>query len=593
MTIMLLHKPLRSLFCLLFFCTFYFSANAQQPPYFQWVKGLQGYHDAQWGAFNWGSAIKADAKGNVFIAGSFIRSVDFDPEDKKVDSQSSYPYWGGYFAKYDSLGNHIWARTTKGTEVNCLYVDDSGYIYIGGKYHDTTDFDPGPAKQSLPVKGGNGDFFVAKYSPTGEFKWVRGSGGTSGDMVNGVVVDNQGNVYITGGMHGTAVDFNERSPGTVVYQTAVIDGFVAKYDRHGNYIWSKQINGNDGDVGNGITMDASGNIYVAGYSNGAKFDGTPSSYVPGRFQGTFTHDAFIAKYTSAGTFMWAKTIGGPGEDLGQGLALDKAGNILLTGIFVNTVVFDSSIAGARITANSYSGDAFVAKFTNSGAFLWAKGYGGRLGASRGNAVAVDDSSNVFVGGYFSDSVNFNPGGSPAHIAAAFNSFDIFLVKLRPDGSYAWSKAYGNRGADEIRSIYLDKKYNIYFTGYIGRTTTFEPGTGGSVVVNNPNPNDFQNTIFCRYAQVKPIVNRVAGVGKLALKAYPNPVTEQMIIDGFTTGSRIVPVVTDVTGKQYYLPYTSAAARITIHTGTLAPGIYFVRCTDEAGNSGMVKMLKTE
>lgn len=578
-----------------------FQATAQQAPYFTWVKGLQGYNTHPiFGSYSQGNAIRTDKAGNVFVAGKFLRTVDFDP-GKDVDSQSGNTYFGGFFAKYDSMGIHQWAKTIPGSEVTSLQVDDSGYIYVGGAYYDTVDFDPGPLKKTLVNHGGT-DFFVAKYSSTGELKWVRGSGGSNGDVVHGLVVDNQGGVYVAGRIHGLAVDFNERSPGSVVYQTNVVDGFVAKYDRDGNYVWSKHINGNDGDVAYGIASDATGNLYVCGYSNGAKFDGTPASFAPGRFPGASTHDAFIAKYTSAGAFVWAKTVGSEKEDMAYSIAVDKSGSILLAGYFSDVLVFDSSIAGARIANKSYAGDIFVAKFSNTGSYLWGKGYGGNMGYNKAFTITTDDSSNVYFGGHFSDTVNFNPGGTLAsrHISHLYpfdpiRGVDMFMVKLRADGSYAWSKSYGNLQWDEINCIYLDKKYNVYFSGAISKTTDFEPGPGGQVVVNsNSTVYDFPVAVFSKYAQVKP-VTAVPSVnaGQLLLHGYPNPANDEVTINGFRTGSRIVPVVTDIAGKHFVLPYTLTAGYLTLQTSALAPGIYFVRCTDESGKAGVIKFLKKD
>ena len=575
---------------LLFLCITFFAANAQQTPYYNWAKALEGYHTPQWAAYNWGSSIKTDVKGNVFITGTFVRSVDFDPSDKAVDSQACYSNLGCYFAKYDSTGIHNWARIIPNAQGNAIFVDDSGYIYVGGTYYDSVDFDPGPARKTLNDNG-NANFFVAKYTAAGALKWVRGSGGASlGDAVNGIAVDNQGNVFITGGMHGT-VDFNELNPGSTVYTTNVLDGFVAKYDRNGNYLWSNQINGNDGDVGSDIQLDPAGNVYVCGYTGGAKFSASSAVVLS-----LGVEDAFIAKYTSAGGFIWAKTVGSGGTDLAGKLAIDKGGNILLSGNHSGNIIFDPASPIGTIAGNGSASNAFIAKFTNFGDFIWAKGYGGRS-IDRANAVAVDDSSNVYVGGYFADTISFTPGTNYVahpHPLDIFGSLDMFLLKLKSDGSYVWSKAFGANGGDQIKDIYLDKKYNVHFTGFIARTTAFDAGPGGSAVVNNPNANDLQNTVFCKFSQVKPYTSAVRKVssGNLFLQAYPNPTSGETTIIGFNVANKTIVAVTDVTGKQHELPYKQRNDQIIIETSSLTSGIYFINCMDEKGFSGTVKLLKT-
>ena len=578
-----------TLYLLLLFCSVHVTASAQQAPYFSWVKGLQAYHNTSYIASNWGNAIKKDPKGNVVIAGMFVRSVDFDPSSQGVDSQSSPNNYGCYFAKYDSLGNHLFAKTIRNAQGLGLAIDDSGYIYVGGHFYDTADFDPGPLKTTLVSKGDH-DFFVAKYTANGELKWVRGSGGSQGDEISGVALDKQGNVYVGGSIHGSPVDFNERNPGSVTYYTSVRDGFIAKYDRNGNYVWSRQLKGNDGDLCRNVVIDSTGNLYACGYSSSGLDFGSGTSATANGF-----YDAFLAKYNTNGNLLWSKLIGGPGFDMGFNMAIDKSGSILFGGSFTGSAVFDASNPNGTINSSHSQEDAFISKFSSNGTFAWAKGFGSGAGIDLCNAVAVDDSMNVYIGGYFYDTVRLN-GSAVVGTHVAVHQSDMYLAKLKGNGDYVWSKSFGATGPDEIRDIYLDKRYNIYYTGYIARTTVFEPGnTNGSVVIVNPNPNNAQNTIFGKYAQIKPAPTSIhtAQRGNLSLAAYPNPVTSRLTITGFKPDTQIPPFITDLAGRRQACAYEFAADHIDMQIQSLVPGIYFVRCTDQNGNTGLVRILKTD
>jgi hypothetical protein len=572
--------------CVSLLISLLFCASADAQPYFTWVKGLQGFHTRSFNSYNWPHAVITDKNQDVLIAGLFIRGVDFDPSDNGVDSQSSPLNPGGYFARYDSMGNHLWARTIANAQAKTIHVDDSGYLYVGGLFYGTADFDPGPQTSTLTSKGAS-DFFIAKYTAQGSLIWVRGSGGASGDEVNGTITDAQGNVYVTGGLHGT-IDMDERNPGAVVFPTNLLDGFVAKYDRNGRYLWHAQIKGGGGDLGAAIRLNAVGNVVICGRTYGATFAAsTPYVSTNGG------SDGFLASYSPNGTLLWTKAIGGNGYDYIDGFAIDRAGDLIVAGTFSGTAMLDSSIATSQMAARNQTGDAFVAKYTGSGGYIWSRSYTSRLYAGA-RCAAVDDSSNIYIGGYFGDTVSFNPGGQVGNNYVSRDLLDMYLLKLKPGGDYVWSKAIGsNTGADDIYSVHLDKRYNVYYAGYIGSTTVFEPGNpSGSVVVINPSINYTQNTVFGKYAQTKPVTSGISRIKQRAtLIAYPNPASDQLTIEGFELGARIQATVTDIAGRRQLVATNYAGSKLLLEVKSLVPGVYFVHCIDASGSTGIVRFIK--
>ena len=190
------------------------------------------------------------------------------------------------------------------------------------------------------------------------FKWAKQMGGTEVGVGTSVTVDAAGNVFTTGFFKGT-IDFD---PGPGTYNLTVggnTDMFVSKLDSSGNFVWAKQIGGNnslDSVAGYAIAFDASGNIYTTGFFTGTvDFDPGSgifplSSILPGYLP------SFVLKFDPAGNFVWAKQMGGEGTDWGGGssIAIDPAGNIYTAGIFQWIADFDPGPGIFNLDAGSYT-----------------------------------------------------------------------------------------------------------------------------------------------------------------------------------------------------------------------------------------------
>ena len=204
---------------------------------------------------------------------------------------------------------------------------------------------------------------------------------------------------------------------------------MAKVSSGGVLAWATYLGGSGSDSGSAIAVDGAGNALVTGYTSSSDFAGANNSYHGG------SYDAFVAKVTSGGSLAWATYLGGSGDDYGYGIAVDGAGNALVTGH-----TYSSDFAGAN---NSFHGgtydDAFVAKVTSGGSLAWATYLGGS-NYDDGYGIAVDGAGNALVTGdtYSSD------------FAGANNSFhggydDAFVAKVTSGGVLAWATYLGGSG----------------------------------------------------------------------------------------------------------------------------------------------------
>jgi len=387
---------------------------------------------------------------------------------------------------------HVWAKSMGGAgneSPEGVATDTAGNVYITGYFYSgSADFDPGTPVAELIPNGAN-DMFIAKYDPQGNYLWANAIGGTGSDYSRAIGVDGAGNIYITGNFQDT-VDFDP-GPGTqrLVATPGKSDMFIAKYNPGGDFIWVKQIGA--GATSIGMAVDAAGNMYITGELT-ATVDFDPAATV-NAVPTSGGSDVFVAKYDSSGSHQWAFHAGNSNSarpDGGAAIALDNAGNVYVTGYFYSKADFDPSPAPAdtaNLTSNGGIGDIFVAKYSNSGSYIWAKNLGG-TGRDEGHGIAVDAAGNVYVTGHFIGKADFNPGTAPAdtvYLVSNNNSADIFLAKLNSSGNYVWAHSIFCKGSsDEGNGVAADAAGDVYLTGIFTDTAYFDQGAGTSGLVAN-------------------------------------------------------------------------------------------------------------
>jgi hypothetical protein len=252
------------------------------------------------------------------------------------------------------------------------------------------------------------------------------------------------------------------------------------------------IGGGFEDQSNSIAVDLNGNIYVTGYYSSNpliinSFNSISGGNINVKSFGNLSNsggvDCFIIKYNSSGTVQWATSITGTGDEEGNGIAVDTAGNIYVTGIYgTNPVTINSfsSIFEENVVlssfgtmANSGSVNCFIVKFNTNGIAQWATRVGG-TGSDRGLGMAVDTSGNVYVTGQYSSNpltVNsFNSKLDGNIIVTSFGNLsnsggqDCFIVKYDTNGNAKWATRVGGTGSDRGLGIAVDINENVYITG---------------------------------------------------------------------------------------------------------------------------------
>jgi hypothetical protein len=303
------------------------------------------------------AAMAADRSGNVFTgSGSWLSYAQVE--------------------KFDTNGNLLWADQIGNTSgesatANGVATDAAGNVYFAGGFTGTVDFDPGPHTHNV-TGGANNTAFVLKLTAGGNYGWVSpfmSQNSSSYSSANSVVVDGSNNVVVGGYYYGS-VDFDpgrgtHTLPSFYFGGTGVFTspGFITKLNSSGSLIWAQQVGSGQfggGDV-DSLALDTAGNIYAEGiFANQADFD-------PGAGTNILTSngstDVFVTKFSAAGDYQWAVSVGSIGSDWADGIAVDASGNVDIIGSSgSNPLYFDET---NPISFPSGSGNYFVLQLTQS------------------------------------------------------------------------------------------------------------------------------------------------------------------------------------------------------------------------------------
>jgi PKD repeat protein len=386
----------------------------------------------QWGTYYGGDgeekaySVAADKLGNVFMSG-------YTSSNSGISTSGAFKtsYSGGleiFLVKFNSSGSRKWGTYFGGDEYEAYVATDlGGNVIMTGQTKLSSGLASSGAYQTS--YGGGHDGFVAKFSASGARKWATYYGGSDLDVAYKPATDAEGNVYVPG------ITYSKSGiASTGAYQTSLkgkSDGFLCKFDSNGVRKWATYYGGDSTEAITSVGVDKSMNVFFTGYTYSSS--GVATS---GIFQNSFGggDDAFVAKFDSSGKRKWATYYGGTSYEGSSGLVVDNSTGIYVTG---NTSSSGMATSDGYKTSLTGATDIFLAKFDTSGGRKWATYYGGSSNDYPAG-IAIDISSNVFIGGYTTSNSGIATTG--AHQTTfyggctspwCYSTYDGFVLRFAP------------------------------------------------------------------------------------------------------------------------------------------------------------------
>jgi hypothetical protein len=533
-----------------------------------------------------------------------------------------------FFLKTNFAQSPNWSWGKNGGTVsndysNATCTDANGNVYITGTFQGSSiifgnDTLRNNATGSLAI-------FIAKYDANGNVLWARSGGGSNDDYSYGICTDINDNVFIEGYSASPSITFDTITINNSGYQQV----FIIKYNSMGNVQWAK--NGktsNSYGLGWGICSDVAGNVYLYGSVelNNIIFDND-----------TLGKGAFIVKYDGGGNIIWAKNIaiGLVANNREQSMCIDLIGNIYITGAIDYQAIFGTD------TLSTTWLSVFIAKYDSSGNLVWLTNTGDQ---AIGNAISADPNGNVYLTGYFGNSIAFGndtltgltfsnstifvakydssgnalwgrtPGGSiydsgqsictdatgnafvTGYFISSFlnfgghtviNSFtgnnDAFIVAYDGNGNALWAKGIGDQGNEYGMGICANTMGDIYLTGYFESYTL---NFGNNIVTNNGSADVFLAKLSALNGLNVPISNTDNSV----LLIYPNPTTNSFAIENILTNNRLLLRIINSVGEIVYTEMLFGKNEYKVDVN-FSPGFYFINIFD--GEKSFVRKLIVE
>ena len=336
-------------------------------------------------------------------------------------------------------------------EANDVEINNNQESYTAGYITGETAFN---SSTIVPFAQGNGDIYIAKYSPAGTLIWERTFGGNYSDRAIDLAIGPDQHIIVTGQFFGT-VNFGSF---TLSSSANSKDIFIVKLDPAGNVLWARKEGGDLAENAYGIAVDHQNKVILTGQFQGMSMIGNntfTSAIDPNTNQPSF--DFFVSKYDSNGTPLWSLNGSAEYEDRGLAVAIDAQNNIFFTGQFSKDLTF----AGNAYLNLGYN-IGFLCKLNPSGQIQFFNQL--KAGMTNPYDLEVNSDHEVVITGDFLGNMNYYDATGMHPIQNAFDK-QIFVLKTTNSGNYIWNYTLGSNNEISARSVSMDPHKDIFVTGY--------------------------------------------------------------------------------------------------------------------------------
>jgi hypothetical protein len=394
-----------------------------------------------------------DEEGNIYITGFTSATTNIANGGYQVT------YGGGnydaYLAKFNVDGQRIWCTYFGGSQSdfgNGVAIDENGSLVLVGTTSSQSNIAVGGA--TTVYGGGSYDAFIAKFSSTGQLEWSTYVGGNNEDEGISVAFTEDGSIAAL--LNTKSNNITSTSEFQAGFGGGISDMHIATFDSEGAAIWNTYIGNTGEEIAGNISCSNDGFLVVSGSTSSASglaLGGSQTVYGGG------DHDGLLMMFENTGSLVWSSYIGGNGDDLAHSASFNNFDKIYVSGSTASTSGIATALAD-QSTNNGGAFDGFLIQYDLDGQKNWGTYIGGE-GQDKGFGLAVDELSNVYIGGITSSINNIYDNGFQESNAGGIDLFFAFYDSL---GVKKWASFLGGTGDDQMRSMSADENSRVVFAG---------------------------------------------------------------------------------------------------------------------------------
>ncbi|MBU2928119.1 T9SS type A sorting domain-containing protein [Winogradskyella psychrotolerans] len=530
-------------FTTLFLCVFFTSAI-----YAQTIEWVNHFGDISEDVIK---SVTTDADGNIYTTGYFAESSSFD--DITLTAIGGF---NTFVTKSDSDGNFLWAKVLAqpNDEIIDPYhsvisksvaVDADGNVIIVG-YFDSGDFDADPGIGEYILSATTYEMFIIKLDTDGDFMWASSFGSTvdTFESISDVDVDANGDIYVTGYFRDNISMFHAAGTSSIT-SYGESDIFVMKYAGAGYFLWMKNMGGTNADLGMNIDVTPTGDVFVTGQFNGlATFspsffgsDAVTLETLP-NYKGTFA-----LKLNASGDHQGVVNVGQAiSESIGTAIITDDNNNTYVTGYYGGILSTNEGTPEEISIDSDTNYEAFVAKvnFTNQNV-SWVKEIDGGTDSAFGFDLDVDSNQNVFLAGYYSETLSVGDFNLTKQTSYALESY---LVTMNSTGEFLNAYQFGGINTADTQLVNIDANDNVIVAGSFRQTVDISPFDSENTELIS---HGFRDNYILSMGNSNVLSTDDYQLGN-TIKLYPNPSENYIYIAHSQPSTLSNYVIFDVNGK---------------------------------------------
>lgn len=362
--------------------------------------------------------------------------------------------WGTYYG-----GNNLeWLRSST--------IDNAQNIYFSGYTDSNNNIATVGAYQTTLTPTASG--FLVKLDTNGVRIWGTYYAGNAGAQLGKCTNNSNGDIFVVGITSATSgiATVGSHQPTSAGGD----EGFLVKFNANGVRLWATYYGGSGDDYCQSVQLDVSNNIYIVGLTKSLNGIATAGSHLDTYAGNT---DAYLAKFDSNGTRLWATYYGGTAGDNSSSCSTDVLGNVYLSGGTSSTGGI-STVGAHQFSYGWGNGDGYLAKFNSNGVRQWGTYYGD-LGVDDGAWCKTDPFGNIILFGSSTSSTSISTTGSYQSNYAGGG--DTYIALFNGNGVRQWATYYGGSQYDSPQEIITDGLGNIFLAGYTDSPTNIATATG--------------------------------------------------------------------------------------------------------------------